>query len=325
MSEQVVEKSFSEIVDGKEVIHLSAADQAILDKYEEDGCTPSMLVHTYPGVAWNEEAPKFLLMGMPGGGKTFSIASLLAAGLEVFVIFTEQGKESLLESCMQNGYDTSKLHYTRISAGSPGFGSLKRIAKSINKNTQKDLQGAKGLSEKDYTQMIDLIAACENFKDQHNVSYGNASEWGNGRVLVIDGLSGINTMMMDLVVGAKPVKTIADWGIAMDQEMRFINQCVNSMIAGFGLIAHLELNKDEVDGRIYKYPKLLGNKNTYDFGKHFSDVILAEDAGSGKFIWKTDEKNMQLKCRNLPRGARLEPTFVPLYDAWSGRLTKKDD
>lgn len=273
----------------------------------------------YPGVMPDEEAPKVLLMGQPGGGKTYSIASLLEAGLEVFVIFTEQGKESLLEACMERGISTERLHYTRISAGSPGFGALKRIARTINRTSQSDMQSAKGLDEKNYTQMIDLIAACENFTDQHGVSYGNASDWGNDRALVIDGLSGINTMMMDLVVGAKPVKTIADWGIAMDQEMRFINQCVNSMTAMFVLIAHLELNKDEVEGKIYRYPKVLGNKNTYDFGKHFSDVILSSDMGGGKFVWSTDEKNMQLKTRNLKRSSKLEPNFVPLVEKWASR------
>lgn len=273
----------------------------------------------YPGVMPHEEAPKVLLMGQPGGGKTYAIASLLEAGLEVFVIFTEQGKESLLEACMERGISTERLHYTRISAGSPGFTALKRIARTINRTSQSDMQKAKGMDEKNYTQMIDLIAACENFVDQHGVEYGNASDWGNDRALVIDGLSGINTMMMDLVVGAKPVKTIADWGIAMDQEMRFINQCVNSMTALFVLVAHLELNKDEVDGKIYRYPKVLGNKNTYDFGKHFSDVILASDMGGGKFVWSTDEKNMQLKTRNLNRSSNLKPDFVPLVEKWASR------
>lgn len=101
--------------------------------------------------------------------------------------------------------------------------------------------------------------------------------------------------------------------------MRFINQCVNSMTALFVLVAHLELNKDEVDGKIYRYPKVLGNKNTYDFGKHFSDVILASDMGGGKFVWSTDEKNMQLKTRNLNRSSNLKPDFVPLVEKWASR------
>jgi broad-specificity NMP kinase len=278
----------------------------------------------FKGVPENEEAPKVLLMGQPGAGKTYALASLLKAGLEVFVIFTEQGKESLLEACIETEAPMDKLHWARVSAGSPGFGSLKKIAKTINRSTQKDMQGEKGIDNQKYQQMIDLIGLCEDFVDQHGVSYGNATEWGNDRCLVIDGLSGINTMCMDLVVGAKPVKTIADWGIAMDAEMRFINQCVNSLTAMFVLVAHLELNKDEVEGRIYKYPKVLGNKNTYDFGKHFSDVVLATDEGS-KFSWSTEAKNMQLKTRNLQRSSKLKPDFVPLVEKWASRYAKAEE
>lgn len=278
----------------------------------------------FKGVPEHEEAPKVLLMGQPGAGKTDAIATLLAAGMEVFVIFTEQGKESLLESCIRRKIPMDNLHWARVAAGSPGFGSLKKIAKTLNRSTQKEMQSEKGIDNQKYQQMIDLIGLCENFVDQHGVSYGNATEWGNNRCLVVDGLSGINTMCMDLIVGAKPIKAIADWGMAMDAEMRFINQCVNSLTAMFVLIAHLELNKDEVEGRIYRYPKVLGNKNTYDFGKHFSDVILASDEGS-RFTWSTEAKNMQLKTRNLQRSSKLNPDFVPLIEKWASRYEKAEE
>lgn len=271
----------------------------------------------------DEPGPKVLLLGMPGAGKTLSIASLLNAGLEVFVIFTEQGQESLLEGLGIHDCKglKDKLHWNRVTPGSPGFGSLKKIARDINRKEQKELQSAKGVSEKDYQQMVDLIGLCENFVDQHGVEFGDVTTWGNDRVLVIDGLSGLNVMSMDLVVGAKPVKTIADWGIAMDTQMRFILQCVNSLTCTFVLLGHLEINKDEVDGRMYRFPKLLGNKNSYDFGKHFSDVILAEDQGD-KFNWSTQDKNMQLKSRNLGRGSKFKPDFVTLLDNWSKRYVE---
>lgn len=290
-----------------------------IDTKLEDG----VHVPHYPGVPHDEEAPKVLLIGQPGSGKTYAIASLLEAGMEVFVIFTEQGKESLLEACKERGISMAKLHWTRVAAGSPGFGALKKIARTVNMSTQKEMQSEKGIDAQKYRQMIELIGHCEDFVDQHGVSYGNATDWGNDRALVIDGLSGINTMCMDLVVGAKPVKTVADWGIAMDAEMRFINQCANSLTAAFILVAHLELNKDEVEGKIYRYPRLLGNKNTYDFGKHFSDVILTTDEGD-KFKWSTQEKQMQLKTRNLKRSNNLKPTFVPLIEKWASRYEESD-
>lgn len=278
------------------------------------------LLPAIKAVPMDEPAPKVLLMGQPGSGKTLSLATLLELGLEVFVIFTEQGRESLLEGVEYYGLEAqrSKLHWTTIKAGSPGFGNLAKTAKELNTKDQSALQGAKGVGQKHYDQMVKLINACGDFTDQHGENFGDASEWGNDRVLVIDGLSGINVMAMDLVVGAKPVKTQADWGIAMDAQMRFIQQCVNGLTCGFVLVSHLEINKDEVEGKMYRYPRLLGNKNTYDFGKYFSDVILAEDKGD-KYVWSTQEKTMQLKSRNLKKSANHEPSFVPLYKKWAER------
>lgn len=279
----------------------------------------------YRNVPANEEAPKVLLMGMPGAGKTYQIMSLLRADLEVFVIFTEQGKESLLHACREHKVSTKKLHYARVSAGSPGFGTMKKVARMINMNEQKDLQSMKGVENSKFQQFMELYGLCANFIDQHGEEFGDVSEWGNERVLVVDGLSGINQMSLDLVVGAKPYKTQSDWGCAMDVEMRFVTQCVNDLVCGFVLLAHLELNKDEVTGKIFRYPKLLGNKNTYDFGKHFSDVILAEDNGGGEFNWKTDEKQMQLKSRNLPRSNKIKPGFEQIWDNWASLFDEVED
>lgn len=275
----------------------------------------------YRNVPANEEAPKVLLMGMPGAGKTYQLVSLLEAGLEVFVIFTEQGKESLLHACRERGVSTEKLHYARISAGSPGFGTMRKVARMVNMNEQKDLQSMKGIENKNFQQFIELYGLCENFIDQHGNEFGDVSTWENDRVLVIDGLSGINQMSMDLVVGAKPYKTQSDWGCAMDVEMRLITQCVNDLTCGFVLLAHLELNSDQVTGKVYRYPKLLGNKNSYDFGKYFSDVILASDEGDN-FTWSTQDKNMQLKSRNLPRSAKLKPGFDAIWYSWSSLFEK---
>lgn len=275
----------------------------------------------------NEEAPKVLLIGQPGSGKTRSIATLLEAGLEVFVIFTEQGKESLLQGVIDLGLEKvakEKLHWAFVGASTPGFAGLRKFAQDINAKSQKELQKeGGGAVPKNHQQLIDVIRLCENFKDQHGNEFGNVSEFGNDKVLVVDGLSGINDMSMDLVVGAKAIKTIADWGMAMDTQMKLVKQFVGDLVCGFILLAHLEINKDEVEGKIYKLPKLLGNKNSADFGSKFSDVILAKDTGAN-WIWSTQENQMQLKTRNLEYSGKLKPSFVDLFSKWASRYEVLD-
>jgi len=268
-----------------------------------------------------EEAPKILLLGLPGAGKTSSIATAIQAGLEVFVIFTEQGKDSLLERVLAldlTKEERGRLHWNYVGASTPGWKGLMVFAKELNLKDQKELQVGKGAVPKEHQQLIDLIRVCSNFIDQHGVEFGDISRFDNDKMVVIDGLSGINDMCMDIVVGAKVIKTIADWGMAMDAEIKFIKQLCNDLTCAMTLIGHLELDKDEMDGRIYKFPKLLGKANTASFGKYFSDVILAKDLGE-EYVWSTQEKEMQLKTRNLSKSKKHEPSFVPLFKTWAKR------
>lgn len=279
----------------------------------------------YASVPVMEPGPNVLLLGFPGNGKTHSIASLLKAGLEVFVIFTEQGRESMLE-----GLDTfnctpeekSRLHWTMVETAAPGFGALADIAKKINTSNQKALAGMDQIAGNKYQQALTLINTCANFIDQNGVSYGDVSTWGNERALVLDGLSGLNDMMMDLVVGGKPVKSQSDWQIAMDAEMRLIKQLCNDTRCTFVLTGHLDREKDEVTGRLTVTPSLLGTKNGTKIGRLFSDVIYCQRVNS-KFVWSIeDSQNEQLKTRNLKVNVKDHvPSFVPLIERWAARYS----
>lgn len=280
----------------------------------------------YPDVPTNEPGPNVLLLGFPGNGKTHSIASLLKAGLEVFVIFTEQGRESMLEGlatfkCTEE--EIQRLHWTMVETASPGFAALSNIAKKINSNNQKALAGMDDISGNKYQQALTLINTCANFIDQNGEEFGDVSTWGNERALVIDGLSGMNDMMMDLVVGGKPVKSMADWQIAMDAEMRLVKQLCNDTRCTLVMTGHLDREKDEVTGKLTVTPSLLGTKNGTKIGRLFSDVIYCYKEGS-RFFWAVeDSQNEQLKTRNLKMGAKNYPQdFKPLVEKWASRYSK---
>jgi len=287
--------------------------------------------HNFVAGHWvkkGEEGPKVLLLGLPGAGKTSAIATALLAGLEVFVIFTEQGKDSLLERALEHEGITKEmrkhLYWNYVGASTPGWKGLLNFAKEVNASDQKTLQSAKGSVLKEHQQLLDMIRVCSNFVDQNGKEWGDISQFDNNKFVAIDGLSGLNDMCMDIVVGAKVIRTIADWGMAMETQMKFIKQVVNDLTCGACVIGHIELNKDEVDGRIYRLPKILGNKNSGDFGKFFSDVILAKDLGTD-YVWSTQENQMQLKTRNLKKSGKLPPDFLPLFKNWAERYERMEE
>lgn len=255
---------------------------------------------------------KTFLLGTPGGGKTASLESLLMCGLEVFCIFTEP-----MDTISVETRNHPNFHYVYIAPSAPGFAALLDSAKKINTMNQKMLSQLSDIKKGSYGQFIKVLEALSNFTDQRGETYGGADTWGNERVLCVDSLSGLNVMAMDLVVGGKPVKSQADWGIAMDNLGRLINQ-LTSLQCHFVLTGHLSLDKDELSGRMVQGAATLGKKLAPDLPRFFSDVVKVYRNGD-EFYWATKDNMVDLKFRLLPNDDRIVPSFVPLYEEWKKR------
>jgi hypothetical protein len=120
---------------------------------------------------------------------------------------------------------------------------------------------------------------------------------------------------MNLIVGSKPVKSMADWGVAMDNVERFVTKFTTDIKCTAVMCAHLEREADEVTGGIQLMASTLGKKLAPKIPRFFSDVIQCQRDGS-KFTWSTATPNVMLKARNLPIAMNLPPSFVPIINAW---------
>lgn len=257
----------------------------------------------------------FLLMGAPGSGKTTEIVTLAQAGLEVFIVFTEQGVGNLKKAMEVHNLteeERSRIHWTYVSPTKGSFSSLLKGAKAIQSAPEFGKMPAG--NRKDHSQFVDMLTVCANFIDQNGVEYGAVDEWDASRVFIIDGMSGTSDMCMGMVAGDKPVKTLQDWGVAIDQLDKFVKQCANTTCC-FGLLAHLEQEKDEITGRMVVTASTLGRKLGTTIGRHFQDVILADKA-RGKYILSTDDARIQLKHSFLKEQNALPATLVPMVESW---------
>lgn len=255
---------------------------------------------------------KTFLLGTPGGGKTKSLETWIETGLEVFCIFTEP-----MDTISKEIRNHPRFHYVYIPPAASGFASLLKSAKSINTMNQKMLAQLSDIEKSKYGQFIKLLEAMSNFTDQRGECFGGADTWGTNSVLVVDSLSGVNVMAMDLVVGGKPMKSQGDWGIAMDNLGRLINQ-LTSMRCQFVLTGHLSLDKDELTGRMVQGAATLGKKLAPDLPRFFSDVVKAYRVGD-EFLWATKDPMVDLKFRLLPNSDKIEPSFVPIFEEWKTR------
>ncbi len=255
------------------------------------------------------------LMGETGSGKTHAIRTLAEAGIEVFIIFTEPlGMEILGDT------DPEMVHWHYVPPAKPTWDAMIDNATKINKMSYEDLAKIKsGMNKSEYAQFMVVLQQLNNFHDQRTgKDYGDVTTWDNRRAIVVDSLSGLSIMAMDLVVGAKPTKAMGDWGVAMDNLERLVTKLCADTNCFFVLTAHLEREVDEVTGSVKLMMSTLGRKLAPKLPRFFSDVVHCKRI-EATFTWSTVTGNVDLKARNLPYSDNLPPSFVPLVENWKNK------
>ncbi len=257
--------------------------------------------------------PKVMLVGATGSGKTHSIRTLVEAGLEVFCVFTEPGMEVLSD------IPSDKLHWHYIPPAGPDWAAMIDSAKKINTLSFKALAEMGDINKQKYDEFLRLFQCLSNFTDDRTGKvFGPVDSFGLDKAVVIDSLSGLNVMAMNLVAGSKPVKSMADWGVAMDNLERLITKLTTDVPCTMVLTAHLEREVDEVTGGTTNMASTLGRKLAPRLPRFFSDVIVAKRDGTD-FFWSTAMLNTDTKARNVPLADKLPPSFVNLLNNWKAR------
>lgn len=258
-----------------------------------------------------------LLEGSVGTGKTHSCRTLIEEGLvdELFVLAVEPGIHTIL-----GDLPSDKVHWKYISPAKTDWSTMIQNAKLVNSQSMEQLQKMQWPSKKEYTQFIEVLESLSNFKcDRTGEEFGSVDDWGPNRALVVDGLSGISRMVMDMTTGAKPIKTQPEWGCAMDTVRQFVEKCCFDTGCTFVLLAHITKEKDEVSGAMMTTVDTLGNKLAPQIPKPFDEVIMTKRS-QGKFHWSTEEALTDLKARLLPFSSQIEPNFKEVYNAYWNKV-----
>lgn len=260
--------------------------------------------------AYTLPGPSILLEGPTGSGKTHCLTTLIECGIKPFILFTEPGMRTISQ------YECPQLHYKYIPPARTSWENLLDNAKKINTLDLKSLSSLTDINKRKHTQFLEVINACNNFIcDRCGEQFGDVMNWTTDRAFCLDSLSGLNIMAMEMVVGTKPVKSMSDWGIAMDNLERLINTLSSSTLCTFVLTSHLEREVDEVLGGVKLMVSTLGKKVAPRLPRFFDDVIMCENKPEG-WVWSTANPQADLKNRNLAKSPNLPPSFKPLIDKW---------
>lgn len=285
--------------------------------------TSGPLIPAVPVVPSDWWGFKVMLIGDTGGGKTFSIVTLALAGLEVFVIFTENGMaavrkamEVLVPDPGKRSQVETRIHWHYIKAAPFDLNAQISMASNMSKLQFQGITQMVDNNKSKYGQIIDVLTAMQDFKDDRTgAKYGPVEKWGPEKVLVIDSLSGLSLMAMHLVIGGKPGTHEGEWGIAMGQIEKLINAMCLSVPTNFVLMSHIERETSAIDLAPRLMASTLGKKLAPKLPRYFDEVIVAYREVD-KFFWSTLYPNAETKTRVLGIRHGMQPSFEPIVKAF---------
>ena len=272
------------------------------------------------------QPPSILLMGPSGSGKTHSLSTLIEAGLEVFVLSTEpRGIETFLDVLAAKKLPLTKAHWRYIPPARRGIDILIKQANMVSFLDQKGLADQKAGPRTD-AQWIQFLEAIANFKcERDGKEYGPVDSWGPDRAFVIDSLTGISSMAMDITIGTKVTANPGEWGTAQNLIRQLLLLCQSSLNCFFILTAHTERENNEITGIQQIMASTVGAKLAPKLPQFFSEVVEAYTVSQGDtriHLWSTNTPNYNVKNRALPISTKLEPTFAPVVAAHKARLAQ---
>lgn len=259
-----------------------------------------------------------LLMGGSGSGKTHSAQTLLKAQraldpeAQMLSVFTEPKWQPLSYLGCDDGF-----HIRYIPPGASTWDAMIKRSENLVKLPWDAAVKASDPNKNTFTAFPTLLHTFSSYTcDVCDTTFGDVTELPPTWSLWLDGMSGINHMALQMVVGGAVAKSQPQWGAAMDSELQVINALCYQTQCIFVLVTHLDKLIDEINGGMLIQPNCLGRKVAPELPKNFDDVILAERVGE-QFKWNNAAANVDTRPSYLPIAANLPQDFGPIVRRWA--------
>lgn len=279
---------------------------------------------------------KVLLEGPTGTGKTDAIGSLVdwaavqTPPIEVFVLFTERGLETLLgywtEPKARNNMKARavppNLHWRDLITKPVTLARMIEGAQNVGKLTFEGISKLQDMNRHIGNPFEQILVSCSEFTSDRpgdeGKKWGAVDSWGASRIFVVDSLSELCNAASKMVIGSKPTMAMGEYGVAQNNLMNFLRLLTQGCACHFVLTAHVSREKDEITGGIKLMTQAIGSAISSQIPPLFSEVIYTWRE-AGNWFWDTANPNVDLKSRYLPVESKLPPNFAQILDKWKAR------
>lgn len=269
--------------------------------------------------------PKVVLMGLGGTGKTYAIGTLCEwaerNGFEVAILFTEAGLETLLGYFRDKGKEPPACVYWHQQGTKPiSLKALMSSADNIGKLSYealaKSVDGNRGGENNAFWK---ILQSCSNFKDDRTgKELGAVDMFPAKRIFVMDSLTETANAAFKMQVGARPMASPGDYGVAQNSLMNFLRLLTQGIDCPFIMTAHVDRETDQVTQSTKIMIKAIGKALATEIPTLFSDVIYTTREAS-TFYWDTAAYGVDTKTRSLGYRSKIEPNFALIMDVWLKR------
>ena len=269
--------------------------------------------------------PKICLMGLSGTGKTYALGSLcewaVENGFEVAVLFTESGLETLLGYFRDHGKEPPPNIYWHQQMTKPiSLKALMNAADMVGKLSYEALAKSTDSNRGgDNNAFFKILQSCSNFKDDRTgKELGAVDTFPRNRIFAIDSLTELSNAAFKMQIGARPMASPGDYGIAQSNLMNFLRLCTQGIECPFVLTAHVDREVDQITQSAKIMVKAVGKALATEIPTLFSEMIYTVREAD-KWYWDLNAFGVDSKSRSLPYRSKLEPSFKPIMDTWLKR------
>ena len=260
-----------------------------------------------------------LIEGPTGTGKTWSLGTLVEAGLTLHYFNFEAGGESLRGFWTDSGRPIPKgVHFHTVTAAKASWAEMADAAHSVNTLSYELLKRVSDPNRGKYDQFEQFLRNFAKPRDDSGTEFPSVDLWGTDRVIALDGLTGLGVSALAAVIGGKVDRDQKDWGLAQNLVEGTVRRLCDACRCHFVLLSHIEREPDPLGGPSKITVSTLGRALAPKIPAMFSDVALSQRV-KAEFTWNTADPAADLKARNLPIAEKIPQNFATILKKWQSR------